>query len=83
MRVLLDTNVVVSALLFGGRPRVLLHALRRPHFEIWTSREMLRELLDTLSEWKFPVLARAEVTGAELAATYARRAFVVHMRISQ
>jgi predicted nucleic acid-binding protein len=38
MRVVLDTNVVVSALLFGGPPRELLRLLCSPAFEVWTSR---------------------------------------------
>ena len=38
MRVVLDTNVVVSALLFGGPPRELLRLLCNPAFEVWTSR---------------------------------------------
>jgi predicted nucleic acid-binding protein len=42
MRVLLDTNVVVSALLFPGPPRRLLRTLSGPPFELWTSRPLLR-----------------------------------------
>ncbi len=34
MRVLLDTNVVVSALLFGGEPRALLRVLSGSPFEM-------------------------------------------------
>ena len=41
VRVLLDTNAVVSALLFGGTPRELLRMLCSPPFELWTSRPLL------------------------------------------
>jgi putative PIN family toxin of toxin-antitoxin system len=48
MRALLDTNVVVSALLFGGEARRLLRSVCSTPFELWTSRALLRELTDVL-----------------------------------
>ena len=40
MRVVLDTNVVASALLWGGTPRVLLQAAREKRIELFTSTPM-------------------------------------------
>lgn len=48
MRILLDTNVIISALLFGGKPRIiLLSVIRKQHVAI-TSTILLSELADVL-----------------------------------
>lgn len=78
MRVVLDTNVVVSALLFGGPPRALLHRLCAPPFELWTSRALLRELAATLSHTK--LRAAVSCTGLsveDLVKGYTRQTLVV------
>ena len=78
MRILLDTNVVVSALLFGGAPRALLRSLCLPTFEIWTSRALLRELSATLNYAK--LRNALEQTGFDVRAliqAYASQCFVV------
>jgi hypothetical protein len=75
--VLLDTNVVVSALLFGGTPRVLLRTLSSPEFELWTSRPLLRELATVLSHQKLQsALARTGFAVESLVQAYASQAFV-------
>ena len=51
MRVVLDTNVIVSALVGHGRPRRLLIRLFERH-EIVSSKQMLAELGDILSRRK-------------------------------
>ncbi len=78
MRVLLDTNVVVSAVLFGGEPRVLLRALSSPPFELWTSRPLPRELARALGHDKLqgPV-SRSGFTVERLTQAYASRTFAV------
>ena len=48
MRVVLDTNVVASALLWGGVPRLLLHAGREKRVDLFTSAALLAELTDIL-----------------------------------
>jgi putative PIN family toxin of toxin-antitoxin system len=53
VRVVLDTNVVASALLWGGTPRVLLQAAREKRIELFTSTPMLAELSDILGRRKF------------------------------
>lgn len=61
MRLLLDTNVLVSAMLFGGLPQNLVQQAFRGEFELVTSEAILDELEGVLRE-KFarpPVVARA------------------------
>lgn len=53
MRLVLDTNVVASALLWGGTPRLLLQAARDRRVELFTSMALLAELTDILGRRKF------------------------------
>ena len=53
MRVVLDTNVVVSAILFGGKPRQILEAALAGHFRICLSDPMAAELHGVLGRPKF------------------------------
>lgn len=78
MRVLLDTNVVVSVLLFGGEPRALLRVLSSPPFELWTSRSLPRELARALGHDKLqgPV-SPSGFTVERLTQAYTSRTFVV------
>lgn len=48
MRVLLDTNVLVAAVLFGGLPRRLLDAALQGRFVLVTGVELLDEFEDVL-----------------------------------
>jgi putative PIN family toxin of toxin-antitoxin system len=73
VRVLLDTNVLVSAVLFGGLPRQLLDAALQGRFVLVTGVELLDEFEDVLrSRFGFDRstarLVRAEMdSAAELA----------------
>ncbi len=49
MRVLLDTNVLVSAVLFGGLPRRLLQRALRGEFEVVTSPRLMAEFEEILT----------------------------------
>jgi uncharacterized protein len=53
MRLVLDTNVVESALLWGGAPGLLLRQGESDGNSLYTSRPMLLELLRVLSRSKF------------------------------
>ena len=53
MRLVLDTNVVASALLWGGVPRPLLQAAREKRVQLFTSTPLLAELTDILGRRKF------------------------------
>jgi putative PIN family toxin of toxin-antitoxin system len=53
MRLVLDTNVVVSALLWDGPPRRLLQVGRGESVMLFSSAPLLAELTDVLSRAKF------------------------------
>jgi putative PIN family toxin of toxin-antitoxin system len=49
LRVLLDTNVIISAVLFGGVPRDLIEGALRGDLELVTSPGLLTELQEVLT----------------------------------
>ena len=53
MRLVLDTNVVASAMLWGGAPRLLLQTAHEKRIDIFTSTPMLLELTGILARPKF------------------------------
>lgn len=53
MHVVADTNIIVSALLWGGTPRRLLDAAEKRKLELFTSRALITELEDVLLREKF------------------------------
>ena len=61
MRLVLDTNVLVSAVLFGGLPQGLVEQAFRGEYELVTSEAMLDELEGVLRESfaRPPLVARA------------------------
>jgi uncharacterized protein len=65
MRLVLDTNVVTSAMLWGGLPRVLLEAGRERQVELFTSTALLAELTDILGRRKFAKRIAASSLNAE------------------
>ncbi len=79
MRLVLDTNVVASAILWGGTPRLLLQAAREKRVEIFTSTPMLAELTDILGRRKFAKkIAASQLTIDQLVDGYAQLAALVH-----
>lgn len=62
MRVLLDINVVVSAILFGGVPRQLLEAALAGELDLVTSQPLLAELETVLTrKFEFPSSMTASI----------------------
>jgi putative PIN family toxin of toxin-antitoxin system len=53
MRVVADTNIVVSAFLWGGIPREILNAAHRQAITLYTSAALIAELEDALAREKF------------------------------
>lgn len=53
MRVVLDTNVLISAIVFGGNPREILDAVFRGEIALYFSRFILEELEAVLGRPKF------------------------------
>ena len=53
LRVVLDTNVLISAILFGGKPREILEKAIRAEFRLCISEPILEELKGVLQRSKF------------------------------
>jgi len=77
MRVVADTNIVVSGLLWKGNPRRVLDAARNDTIDLFTSAVLLTELEDVLNRKKFAQrLTSACVSPRELVLGYAALAGV-------
>ena len=57
MRIVIDTNVVASAIFFGGKPRELLELLMRHQVDAYASPEIISEYQETCDELisRYPV----------------------------
>jgi len=78
MRLVLDTNVVASAVLWGGVPRQLLQAGREKRVSLFASIRLLAELTDILVRPKFEKkLAASGLTIEQIVDRYAELAAVV------
>ena len=60
MRLVLDTNIVVSGLIWGGVPRQLLDLGRDGRVTLFTSCQLLDELADVLERGKFATMLTAQ-----------------------
>ena len=71
MRLVLDTNIVVSGLIWGGVPRCLLDMARNGRVMLFTSGVLLDELADVLGRDKFAALLASQgITPAFLMQRY-------------
>ena len=71
MRVVLDTNVVVSALLWGGTPERLIEAAGDGLLELVTTEALIAELARILRRAKFAAkLRQKNLSAAEIVARY-------------
>lgn len=71
MRVVLDTNVVASALLWGGVPEQLIRLAGEARLELITSMPLLEELAGVLERPKFARrLALKGLSAADIVAQY-------------
>ncbi|MBK8972476.1 MAG: putative toxin-antitoxin system toxin component, PIN family [Hahellaceae bacterium] len=78
MRLVLDTNIVVSALIWGGVPRRLLDQSRDKKVSLFTSSGLLDELANVLARKKFTqMLASQNITPAFLMQRYGMLATLV------
>ncbi|MBI2296046.1 MAG: putative toxin-antitoxin system toxin component, PIN family [Betaproteobacteria bacterium] len=72
MRLVLDTNTVVSGLLWHQAPAQLIHAALQGRIELFTSQALLLELSDVLPRAKFMRrIAASSFTVPQLIARYA------------
>jgi uncharacterized protein len=78
MKVVLDTNTVISGLFWKGAPRQVLDLARNGVITLFTSPELLAELADVLGREKFSQrLEQALVTVNDLVYGYAALARVI------
>jgi len=71
VRVVADTNTVLSAFLWGGPPKTVLNAAREGRITLHTSPALLAELEEVLSREKFAARIRAVgSTSADMLAGY-------------
>lgn len=63
MRVLIDTNVVISATFWPGKSKALMNAVRRGEITYLTSEVLLGELREILTNQAKPFRLRAEEAG--------------------
>ena len=77
MRIVADTNTVVSGLLWQGPPRSLIDACRAQKLTLVTSPELLAELAEVLARDKFSArILRAGLSAKSLVEDYAE---IVHV----
>ncbi|MBK6798770.1 MAG: putative toxin-antitoxin system toxin component, PIN family [Acidobacteria bacterium] len=78
MRVVADTNVIISGIFWRGAPRAVLDAARDGRIEMFTSAILLAELEDVLSRPKFAErLTCVEATPRDIVLGYASLAYLV------
>ncbi|HET8707865.1 MAG TPA: putative toxin-antitoxin system toxin component, PIN family [Pseudomonadales bacterium] len=78
MRLVLDTNVVISGFIWGGIPRQILELAREDRVSLFTSGVLLDEFADVLSRGKFAsMLASRNITPEFLMQRYGMLATVV------
>jgi uncharacterized protein len=79
MRLLLDTNVVASAMLWGGVPHMLLQAAHEKRVTLFTSTPLLAELTDILGRRKFEKkITASKLSVDQLVDRYADLCTLVH-----
>jgi putative PIN family toxin of toxin-antitoxin system len=78
VRVVADTNTVVSGLLWRGNPRQVLEAARTGTLQLYTTTSLLAEIEDVLQRPKFAHrLSLASVTASSLVMGYAALARLI------
>jgi putative PIN family toxin of toxin-antitoxin system len=78
VKIVLDTNTVVSGLLWRGASRQVLDQAKAGKITLFTSIELLTELADVLKREKFSLrLKQAEILADDLVLGYATLATVV------
>ena len=80
MRLVFDTNIIISALLWHGAPRHLLHFAHSSAVQLYTSLPLLLELDEVLRRDKFLArLQEAQVTADDLLLGFAALATTVEL----
>ena len=53
IKIVLDTNIFISGILFGGNPRTILNLIIEGKFKLFVSDDILNELKEVLNRKKF------------------------------
>jgi uncharacterized protein len=78
VRAVLDTNVVLSALLWGGKPLALIEAAADSQIDLFTTEQLVEELSSSLSKPRLaPQVAATWVSVADHLANYRAIARVI------
>jgi putative PIN family toxin of toxin-antitoxin system len=78
MRIVLDINVVISALMWGGTPRIALDKARRNEVTLYSSLDLIDELSSVLHRQKFQaILSAKRITPLSIVNGYAALAHVI------
>lgn len=78
MRVVFDTNTIISGTLWSGNPRRVLDAARDEVFDLFTTQELINELIDVLGRDKFAARMReAGLSVAQVVDNFAAIATIV------
>ena len=78
MRIVADTNTVVSGLLWSGPPQQLINAAREKRITLYSSVALAAEFAEVIGREQFAKRIRAaQLSAAELVANYARLAHLV------
>ncbi len=78
MRIVADTNTVVSGLLWSGPPQQLINAAREKRITLYSSLALAAEFAEVIGREQFARRIRAaKLSAAELVADYARLANLV------
>jgi putative PIN family toxin of toxin-antitoxin system len=78
VRIVADTNIVLSGLLWSGPPQQLIHAARAKRIELYISVALSAEFAEVIAREQFAMRIRvAGLSAAELVADYARLARIV------
>jgi putative PIN family toxin of toxin-antitoxin system len=82
MRVVLNTNTVISGILWGNQPRQILDLAKADKIKLYTSKVLLDELLDVLSRPKFAkrLISVVQSTPQEILSGYAALAQIVEVQ---
>ncbi len=73
MRAVIDTNVLIAGILWGGPPHALLERVRAGTVSLVSSPALLAELADVIGRAKFEVILKRTNTSRERSLTEMRR----------
>lgn len=78
MRIVVDTNIVISGLLWSGPPQQLINLARAREIDLYSSIPLIAELAEVIGREEFAGRVRAAgLSAAELVEDYARLARLV------